>query len=109
MHRIYRTATLTALLLLAAVLPAIAADGVVNVNTAGLDELMLLPRVGATVAQRIVDFREQNGSFKAAEDLLLVKGIGDRTYALMEPHVAISGDTTLTEKVRVARTSEDGD
>lgn len=80
-----------------------AASGVVNINDASLDQLMLLPRVGPAVASRIVEFREQNGRFKQATDLLLVKGIGDKTFALIEPYVTVSGETTLKEKVSVAR------
>jgi len=100
--------TLCAVLVLAfaAAVPAVAADGVVNINTASIDELSLLPRVGAVVAQRIVDFREDNGSFSSPEDLLLVSGIGDKTFALLAPHVAIDGETTLTEKVRTPRPAE---
>lgn len=86
-------------------LPALAADtaGVVNINTATAEQLMLLPRVGPSVAGRIVEFRDQNGRFKQTADLLLVKGIGDKTFALIEPYVAISGETSLKEKVRVER------
>ena len=104
MNRIHRSTMLCALILtLIAVMPASAADGVVNINSAGLDELMLLPRVGETVGQRIIDFRQENGEFKSTEDLLLVKGIGDRTFERIAPHVSVSGETTLSEKVRSPR------
>jgi len=76
------------------------AEGVVNINDAGPEELMLLPRVGPTVAERIIEFRDKNGQFKSKEELMLVRGIGEATYALIEPHVSISGATTLSEKVR---------
>lgn len=93
-------------------LPALAADaGKVNINTATAEQLMLLPRVGPSVAGRIVEFREQNGNFKQTADLLLIKGIGDKTFEMLEPYVAISGETSLKEKVRVAGkggSSEDG-
>jgi competence protein ComEA len=82
-------------------LQAAGGQGVVNINDAGPDQLMLLPRVGPSVAQRIVDHREKSGQFKSKEDLMLVRGIGEVTFALIEPHIAISGDTTLTEKVKV--------
>ncbi len=86
-----------------------AAGGVVNLNSAGAEQLALLPRVGETVAARILAFREANGPFKAIEDLMLVEGIGERTFELIRPHVALSGETTLAEKVHVARAaSEDG-
>lgn len=86
---------------------ALGAEGKVNINDAGIEELSLLPRVGPTVAARIVEFREANGSFEAIEDLMLVKGIGERTYELIEPHVSLTGATTLAEKVSVARKADD--
>lgn len=87
-------------LLALAAMPMAAAEGKVNINAAGTDELSLLPRVGAVVAQRIVDFREQNGSFSQPEDLMLVEGIGEKTFELIEPWIALEGETTLTEKVK---------
>ena len=81
---------------------ALAADGgKVNINTATAEQLMLLPRVGPSVAGRILDFRQQNGKFEKTADLLLIKGIGDKTFALIEPYVTVSGETSLKEKVRV--------
>jgi competence protein ComEA len=82
---------------------AVAAEGKVNINAAGIEELTFLPRVGEVVAARIVAFREANGAFEAAHDLMLVKGIGERTFELIEPHVSLSGDTTLKEKVPTPR------
>jgi len=82
---------------------AFAADGKVNINSASEEELALLPRVGPAVAGRIIEFREQSGAFESAEDLMMVKGIGERTFELIEPHVTLSGETTLAEKVKVPR------
>lgn len=100
---------LVALALALTALPAYAEGdkGVVNVNTASADELALLPRIGPSIAQRIVDFREENGPFQAAEDLMLVRGIGEKTFELLEPYVALEGETTLTNKVRVPRSAPD--
>ena len=103
-----RKKTLSALMvaiLALAVAPTMAADAqaTVNINTAGAEEMALLPRVGAVVARRIVDFRENNGDFQSTEELLLVEGIGERTFALMKPYVAVGGETTLSEKVRIPR------
>jgi competence protein ComEA len=90
--------------------PILAAGGkaVVNINTADVEALMLLPRIGPTVAQRIVEFREKNGRFKATEDLMLVRGVGEKTFALIKPHVAVSGETTLVDKVQVPREQSGG-
>jgi competence protein ComEA len=92
-------AALAAALLLAA-LPAVAQGKKVNVNTADVAQLSLLPRVGPSVAQRILEFRRENGPFKRPEDLMLVRGIGEKTFELLKPYLAISGETTLKEKVR---------
>jgi competence protein ComEA len=79
------------------------AGGVVNVNTADAEQLALLPRIGPAVAQRILEHREKNGPFKTADELMLVRGVGERTFELLKPHISLTGNTTLTEKVRVPR------
>ena len=115
MTKFQRLSSFTLVLALAlAALPAAAAaagsTGVVNINSASSEQLQLLPRVGPSVAERVIAFRKENGQFKSAEDLMLVTGIGEKTFALIKPHVALSGETTLAEKVRVPRAakSEDG-
>lgn len=52
----------------------------VNINSAGLNELQSLPRVGPKLAQRILDYRKEHGLFKRPEDLLKVKGIGEKMF-----------------------------
>jgi competence ComEA-like helix-hairpin-helix protein len=52
----------------------------VNINTAEVDVLSQLPGIGPAYAQRIVDYRKEFGPFKTIEDLLNVRGIGDRTF-----------------------------
>ena len=54
-------------------------DGTVSVNTADLDELMVLPGVGETIGQAIIDERERHGPFQYPEDLMAVRGIGEKT------------------------------
>lgn len=71
----------------------------VNVNQASADELARLPRVGPSLAGKIVAHRELNGPFKRTEDLMEVSGIGEKMFATLRPYVAVSGPTTLTEKV----------
>ena len=78
----------------------------VNINSADASQLSLLPRVGPSVAQRIVEFRKENGPFKSPDDLMLVRGIGEKTYALIKPYVAVSGETTLKEKVKSSKKKE---
>src|SRR5689334_5901713 len=100
-HRAHRiVGSLLVLAFLFASLPSLGAEGkaVVNVNNANASQLALLPRVGPSVAERIVDYRKQNGPFKKPEDLMLVQGIGEKTFQLLKPYVAVAGETTLKEK-----------
>ncbi len=52
----------------------------ININKATVDELCVLKRIGPSYAQRIVDYREQNGRFEKPEDIMKVKGIGWKTF-----------------------------
>jgi competence ComEA-like helix-hairpin-helix protein len=72
--------------------------GKLNLNTANEDQLMLLPTVGPSKAERIVTWRKKNGGFKRTADLRRVKGFGYKTFKKLEPFVDIQGDTTLVAK-----------
>src|SRR5215813_1907945 len=52
----------------------------VNINTAGVDELIALPGIGKAYAERILEYRQKNGPFKKVEDILNVRGIGEKTF-----------------------------
>jgi len=52
----------------------------ININTASMDELTQLKRIGPKYAQRIIDYREKHGSFQKSEDIIKVKGIGPKTF-----------------------------
>ncbi|GAA5032222.1 ComEA family DNA-binding protein [Microbacterium fluvii] len=64
-------------------------DGIVDLNTADLAALDTLPRVGPAIAQRIIDWREQNGPFTSVEDLLAVPGIGEKMLASLRELVRV--------------------
>ena len=60
--------------------PAPAAPVLVNINTADLDELTALRGIGPAIGQRIIDFREEHGSFMSLEELKQVSGIGESIF-----------------------------
>jgi competence ComEA-like helix-hairpin-helix protein len=76
----------------------------VNINTASAAELAYLPRIGAKVAERIIAYRKEK-PFSRTEELMEVKGIGEKLFLTLKPYVAVSGTTTLTSKVRSSSSS----
>lgn len=66
-----------------------ASGEMVNINTADVEGLKKLKGIGPAMAQRIIDYREANGSFQAPEDIMQVKGIGKAKYAKLKEQIAI--------------------
>ena len=62
----------------------------VNLNTATQAQLETVPGIGAKVAQRILEYRQKNGNFKKLEDLMNVKGIGEKAFLKLKPLLTIS-------------------
>lgn len=66
-----------------------------DLNRAGIDEIVLLPGIGPKKAQAIVDWRNQKGCFSSVDDLLRVKGIGPKTLESIRPFVTVSDTNCL--------------
>ena len=61
----------------------------ININFAGAGELELLPGIGPELAQRIIDYRNNTGSFKSKEDLKNVTGIGEKKFEAIKDFISI--------------------
>jgi competence protein ComEA len=77
--------------------PAAPGRGQLNLNTADVDELTLLPGVGPSRARAIVELRTRMKGFKRIEDIMRVRGIGRKTFRKLKPLLRLQGATTLTE------------
>jgi competence protein ComEA len=62
----------------------------VNLNTATEAQIASLPGVGPKAAQRIVEYRQKNGGFKKIEELMNVKGIGEKSFLKLKPLIIVS-------------------
>ena len=69
--------------------PAAAPSAPININTATQAQFESLPGVGAKAAQRILEYRKQNGPFKKVEDLMNVKGFGEKTFLKLKPLLTV--------------------
>lgn len=62
---------------------------IVNLNTASKDELIMVSGIGPTLAERVIQFRAENGPFENAEDVMLVKGIGEAKFKKIQSMITI--------------------
>jgi len=61
----------------------------VDLNKAGIGELSTVPGIGQVMAQRIIDWREEHGPFKRVEDLMKVKGVGEKKLERLRPYIKV--------------------
>ena len=92
-NRIVATGVAIAMALMVSVGTASAAakpapTGKVNVNTATAEQFAVLPGVGVKLGARIVEYRQKSGgSFKSVDELMNVKGIGEKNFAKIQAHI----------------------
>ena len=64
--------------------------GPININTASASDLDGLPGIGAKTAARIVEYRQKNGPFKKIEELMNVRGVGEKNFLKLKTQIAVS-------------------
>ena len=66
-----------------------ASSVIVNINTATAAEFEALPGIGAKTAARIVEYRQKNGPFKKVEELMNVRGLGEKNFLKLKAQLTI--------------------
>lgn len=61
----------------------------ISINSATATQLTSLPGIGATYAQRIIEYRETNGDFTSVDELVKVRGIGEKTLEKIKPFIKL--------------------
>lgn len=92
MNRLKKNVYLAVLVTIAVILTGTCyanAMDTININTAPVEQLSELERVGAKYAQRIVEYREKYGPFKAPEEIMNVKGIGQKTWEANKDRIVV--------------------
>ena len=67
-----------------------ASETQLDLNTASVAQLTELPGIGPALASRIVEYREKAGPFESVTELMNVRGIGEKSFAKLEPRVRVS-------------------
>jgi competence protein ComEA len=62
----------------------------INLNAATLEQLETLPGIGRKVAERILEYRTKSGGFKKVEELMNVKGIGEKSFLKIKPLISVA-------------------
>jgi len=61
----------------------------INLNSATVTELMQLPKIGMKTAERIIKFRKEHGGFRRSEELMNVKGVGEKSFVKLKPYLSV--------------------
>jgi competence protein ComEA len=61
----------------------------IDINRANAEQLVVIPGIGKVMAERIVQFRDKHGRFSRVEDLLKVKGIGEKSLEKLRPYIKV--------------------
>ncbi len=65
-------------------------SGKIDINTASVEQLTNITGIGPAIAQRIVDYREKNGGFSTVEEIVNVRGIGEKTFEKIKNDITVA-------------------
>jgi len=69
-------------------------SGTININTASATALEALPGIGAKTAALIVEYRQKNGPFKKVEELMNIRGVGEKSFLKLRPQITVAAGAT---------------
>jgi competence protein ComEA len=73
--------------------PTMSAAAPLNLNSATLAQLEALPGIGKATAERILEYRQKNGGFKKIEELMNVRGVGEKSFLTLKPLITVAAAT----------------
>lgn len=82
-------------------------EGLVNLNTATVEQLEAVPNIGKAKAEAIVQYRKDNGDFKDLEEVKKVKGIGDKLFDKIKGHLTIKGENSALKMEKPEKTGKE--
>jgi len=104
--KITAAALVLALAALSFVSPALAAKPLpqskVHLNSATVEQLARLPGVGEKLAGRILEYRQKAGGFKSTQELMNVRGIGEKNFLKLQPYISV-GESAKSEAAAVKK------
>lgn len=65
--------------------------GCIDLNSADAEALTALPQIGEVLAGRILAYREEHGAFQSTDDIMNVRGIGEKIFAEIEEYITVTG------------------
>ncbi|MCC7007295.1 MAG: helix-hairpin-helix domain-containing protein [Acidobacteria bacterium] len=78
--------------------PAAATAALVNLNQATATDLQQLPGIGPSMAARILEYRQKNGTFKKIEELMNVQGIGEKNFLKLRPLITVGSASRTADR-----------